>query len=264
MYICTLYTFAKCLKTNRERGDVMTWERDVGIDRELDELCRGWLIQAGLSFPPVDTFQLARRLGFEVVFDTAHTQRASCVRLARRANPRGLIILRPDRRAERLHWAVAHELGEHLLPAVMARCRIPFSEFEPGRREWLANELAKRLLVPLYEFETSARQCGWDLVALKERFSTASYEVLARRMLDGKEPMVITIFDQGRLTLRKGNFPGCIPPLSRNEEMIWHRTHGDGEHRCEQTPNELLQVWAIHEPGWKREILRTQGGWMGM
>lgn len=234
----------------------------LGVDRELDELCHRWLVQAGLSFPPVDAFQLARRLGFEVVFDSAHPQRASCVRLARGASGGGLIILRPDPRPERLHWALAHELGEHLLPSLVVRRILPFADIEPREREWLANQLAKRLLVPLREFEARARSCRWDLMVLKAHFSTASYEVLARRMLDTAEPMMVTIFDQGRLTLRKGNFPGTIPPLSACERTVWRRTHDDGENRCEQSPSELVQAWAIHEPGWKREILRTQAGWM--
>ncbi|MEJ5342410.1 MAG: ImmA/IrrE family metallo-endopeptidase [Thermogutta sp.] len=228
----------------------------------LDEFCQQQLEAAGLAFPPVDAFRLAALLRFEVVFDAAHPQRASCVTLRHGPGGQRLIIVRPEERVERLHWAVAHEVGEFLVAEVIRTWGTPVDDVEPPHREWLANQLARRLLVPHRPFFADLQRLDGDLIALKSRFGTASYEVLARRMLDAPDPSVITVVDQGRITFRRSNVLERVPGLTELEEAVWLRAHQTGLHQRGESGNQDVQVWAIHEPGWKREIMRTRAAWM--
>ncbi|MBC7352096.1 MAG: ImmA/IrrE family metallo-endopeptidase [Thermogutta sp.] len=228
----------------------------------LDEFCQHQLESTGLIFPPVDAFQLAALLRFEVVFDVAHPQRASCVTLRHGNGGQRLIVVRPEERVERLHWAVAHELGEFFAAEAIRTLGTPVDDVEPPHREWLANQLARRLLVPSRPFFVDLQRLDGDLIALKNRFSTASYEVLARRMLDATDPSVITIMDQGRITFRRSNVLERVPGLTAMEKVVWLRAHQTGLHQREESESEQVQAWAIHEPGWKREIIRTTAAWM--
>ena len=227
----------------------------------LDEFCQQQLETVGLAFPPVDTLQLAALFKVEVVFDSAHPQRASCVTLRHGAGKQPLIIVRPEERTERLHWAVAHELGEFLAAEAIRTWGIPVEDVEPPHREWLANQLARRLLVPHRPFFSELRRLDGDLVALKRRFSTASYEVLARRMLDNHEPLVVTIIDKGKITFRKSNALERVPELTEMEKCVWLIAHQSGLHQRKEGDGQEVRVWAIHEPAWKREIICTKTVW---
>ena len=66
---------------------------------------------------------------------------------------------------------------------------------------------------------------GWDLLELKRRFATASHELIARRMLECRPAVIVTIFDQGRIAFRRGNLPGRVPPLSPAERACWQGVH---------------------------------------
>ena len=58
--------------------------------------------------------------------------------------------------------------------------------------ESLANLFAYRLLVPTCWFVQDAKMLDYDLLALKQRYSTSSHEVLAWRFLDLAEPCIVT------------------------------------------------------------------------
>lgn len=227
----------------------------------MDDFSLECLRQSALAFPPVDTFQLARALGLEIVFNDAQPHRACCVRLVGRQRPQGLIVLRPDPRPERLHWAVAHELGEHLLPAFCRQEQLSPWEITPSQREWLANQLAKRLLLPMPHFARDVRRHQAHLHTLKERYGTASFEVIARRLLDLPEPLILTIADQGTISSRQKNFPGRMPPLSPLERHLWQLTHQTGQDHFQENSSHSVHAWAIHEPQWRREILCCRPHW---
>ena len=72
-------------------------------------------------------------------------------------------------------------------------------EAPPNTRESVANQLAGRLLLPVAWFKPKAVRAGWDLFELKREFSTASHELIARRMLDFEPAVMITVFDHGRI-----------------------------------------------------------------
>ena len=107
-------------------------------------------------------------------------------------------------------------------------------------------------------FTADAAACGWDLFLLKARYSTASHELIARRMLECRPPIIVSIFDNGRLSLRRSNVPGRVPPPADAETECWRRVR-QCETPCQDAQGPIaIQGWPIYEEGWKREILRTQ------
>jgi Zn-dependent peptidase ImmA (M78 family) len=226
------------------------------LETITDELLR----PAGITRPPVDAFELAARLGLHVATDSHQASRARYVRARSSADrpPLPTILLRPEPRPERRHWAVAHEIGEHLAARVFARLGVDARTVSAGSREWAANALASRLLLPGRWFERRARRCGWDLFELKRAFSTASHELVARRMLDFDPPVIISVFDQGRLQSRWTNAAWRVPPPSPGELECFTRVHSSGQPMCLRRGGLVLQGWPIHEEGWKREILRLE------
>ncbi len=221
----------------------------------LDTVAMEVLAEAGVERPPVDAFQLAGALEISVVTDNRQSGRARYVRLG---GHRATILLRSDPRPERRHWAVAHEIGEHAAHRMFALLGVDPRETVPGAREVVANHLAGRLLVPGAWFAADGSGCRWDLLELKARYATASHELIARRMLECRPPVIISIFDQGEVHFRRSNLPGRVPPPSSVEMHCWQWVHD--RNRPQQTYEGLraIQGWPVHEEGWKREILRTE------
>jgi hypothetical protein len=231
-------------------------ELAAGLDRAAEKI----LADGGVQTPPVDAFALARMLGITVAWDDRQEGRARYVRLQNRRPGalRPTILVRRDPRIERQQWAVAHEIGEHVAAAVFAQWGADPRETSPDAREIVANAMASRLLLPTTWFVADATACGWDLVALKARYATASHELIARRMLECRPPVIISIFDQQRIMFRRSNLPGRAPPPSMAEMECWRDVHLAEHPRQVRAGPGLIQGWPIHEPEWKREILRTE------
>ena len=225
----------------------------------LDLAAADVLSAAGGDAPPVDAFALAGGLGLKVAFDDRQRGRGRFVRLKAfaRGCSRGSILLRPEPRGERLQWAVAHEIGEALAARVFEILGVDAREAPPNARETVANALAGRLLLPAEWFRHRAARSGWDLFALKREFSTASHELIARRMLDFEPPVIITIFDHARLSFRRGNLRFRPAALSAQEQRCWQQAHETGDTQFDEDGSCAVWAWPVHEEGWKREILRT-------
>ncbi|MGA2064599.1 MAG: ImmA/IrrE family metallo-endopeptidase [Thermoguttaceae bacterium] len=231
-------------------------ELAAGMDAVVVEI----LNEAGVHAPPVDTLELARRLGITVAIDECQEGRARYVRLAGRRpwQDRPTILLRPDDRRERQQWAVAHEIGEHAAHRVFAAWGADPREASPRAREDVANCLAGRLLLPTAWFAPDGLRAGWDLLTIKFRYATASHELIARRMLECRPPTIITIFDQGAIYFRRSNLPGQVPPPSPAERECWQTVHRHNHPEQAFEGLRRVQGWPVHEEGWKREILRTE------
>jgi len=226
----------------------------------LDEVAAGVLADSAIVGPPVDPFRLARAMGITVAEDAGQTGRARYVRLGGRHGHRLLptVLLRPEDRPERSHWALAHEIGEHLAHRVFGELNVSPREAPCNARESVANHLAGRLLVPTLWFLEDGTNCDWDLPRLKARYLTASHELLARRMLDLPPRVIVTIVDKGRTYLRCSNLPGSVPPMAEVERECQRRVTKEGGSVKQTQPPVRVQAWAVHEPDWKREILRTE------
>ena len=226
----------------------------------LDSVAEEALAEARFDGPPVNALAVAARLGIAVAWDEQQQGRGRYVRLRGhgRGRDRPAILLRPEPRAEREHWTAAHEIGEHLARQVFAALSVEPAEVPPGAREQVANQLAGRLLVPTRWVLDDVVEFGWDLIELKHRYTSASHELIARRMLEFSPPIIITIFDQEEITFRRSNAAGCVPGLSDVERRCWHKTHDSGDVWRDEEGTIEVWGWAVHEPGWQREILRTR------
>lgn len=225
----------------------------------LDALVEETLALARLAGPPVDAFAVAQALGVAVASDPHQPCRGRYVRLqAHRGVPQPAIVLRPDPRPERLHWAAAHELGEHLVVQVYGRLGLDSRIDGSAARESLANHLARRLLLPTSWFSADGARVAWDLAALKARYSTASHELLARRMLEFDQPVIVSIFDQGQLYFRRTCHGRRAPSLCPEEHCLWQEVHQRGRPTEMRAGALWIRGWPVHEAGWKREILRTE------
>lgn len=221
------------------------------------------LVQQGVVGPPIDAIQLAAGLGMDVAWDAAQAGRARIVRLPRAAGgtTQHAVMVRPELRPERIQWAVAHEIGESLANQVFGELGIDPREARADAREQVANQLAVRILLPGAWFVADAAECKWDLPKLKERYATASHELIARRMLDFASAAVITIYDQGKAKFRRAAVGGRSGPLRPIELTCWRVVHQSGRFAQRKDAACVVRGWPIHEPEWKREILRLD--WKG-
>jgi hypothetical protein len=223
------------------------------------------LWEADLHEPPVDAITLAQRLHLAVTHDLAMPCRGRFVRLAEFERPNesiGTIVVGAAERPEREHFAVAHEIGESVAYRVFNRLGVSFDESFATAREQVANRLASALLLPRRWFAIDGCECDWDLLTLKDRYATASHELIARRMLAMRPAVVITLCDQGRIIWRRSNATARPPGLIGEEQQAWQQCHHTGSTADVlidgETGLERVRGWAVHEPGWKREILRSE------
>lgn len=222
-----------------------------GIDRAVEEM----LAEVALVEPPVSAIAVAKSLGLYVSFDRRLANRARFVRVQ---GAGGGIFLRQDDRPERLQWAAAHELGEASASRIAECIGANATEFAPRDREKLANQFAAALLLPAAWFARVGDGCDWELPALKAAFSTASHELIARRMLQFAPESVVTIFDEGRLTFRGRSYEGRSPPPNAAELAAQRGAHHDAKPSEHWDELQRIRAWPIHEPHWRREILRTE------
>jgi hypothetical protein len=254
---------------------------DEQVRHAFDGVAREILLAAGLAQPPVDAFHVAEQLGLIIARDQPAARglaqpRARFVRLGAGAKliqtnegddggpaNQGAILLADDPRRERRQWAVAHEIGESRAYRVFAELGVDPRDAPVAAREEVANRLAGSLLLPRDWFLRDGVRTDWDLFDLKAIYATASHELIARRLLEMPPAVVVTLADQGRCVWRRSNRLFRAPPLTPAERAAWTAAH-DGGQPVQCDPGELpdgvddVRAWPIHEPGWRREIIRTE------
>jgi Zn-dependent peptidase ImmA (M78 family) len=220
------------------------------VDRMVEEL----LASAGVLKPPVDAIALAQgHLGMVVCLDRSQAQRGR----AQRGAGRKQIFLRPEPTEERHQWTVAHEIGEHLKPALLQRLNLPPEQTRGMMGESLANLFAYRLLVPTCWLADEARGCDHDVPELKKRFRSASHEVVAWRLLDLSTPCIITIVDNEQVQRRRSNAWRITRALSDPETRCLRYVHHYSRQRLVNEQGWTVHGWPVHQSDWKREILRS-------
>jgi Zn-dependent peptidase ImmA (M78 family) len=228
----------------------MSWER---WDEAIDELISEILRTLAVDQPPVDALFVARAAGCELAFDAAQTGRAR----QKLINGQTAIFLKPEDRPERLQWAAAHELGEIFAWQICKRVSENLDELPFNLREQLANRFASRLLLPTGWYSKHFHETGFDLYLFKEHFPTASHELIARRLLDFSPHRILTIIDRNEVVHRQNGYQSRPGPLLSFERQLVVRCHGSGRFVSQDFEGIRCDVWPVHEPGWKREILLT-------
>jgi len=233
------------------REDLSLEEIQETIDREVREL----LTAAGIEGPPVDAVYLAQRhLKITVCLDRRQEQRGR----AQRAAGRKQIFLRPEPIEERHQWTVAHEIGEHLKTTLLDRLGVGPTQTRAMTGESLANLFAHRLLTPTAWFSADAKSLDYDIPELKRRYETASHEVIARRLLDLPESCIITIMDNDAIHFRRGTGARISTRrLEPPEKECQRYVHDYSRPRLVRKDGWTVQGWPVHQPDWKREILRS-------
>jgi hypothetical protein len=215
------------------------------VERAVEEL----LDQAGLTGPPVDAVALARRhLGLVVDSDRGQPQRAGVGRKN---------SLRPEPTEEREQWTAAHAIGEHFKAKLLERLGIPPEQKRALAGGSLANLFAARLLAPGRWFAGDARALGFDLPGLKQRYRTASHEMLAWRMVDLPDPCIVTVVDDGRVHRRRSNAWRVRKELSGPERACQRLVQAHGRPHALREGGWSVQGWPVHREGRQREILRS-------
>jgi hypothetical protein len=233
------------------REDLTRDEVTDAVDRAIQDL----LCAAGVEGPPVDAIALAQRhLKMVVALDRRQEQRGR----AQRAAGRRQIFLRPEPTEERHQWTVAHEIGEHLKVALLERLDVGSEQTRVMTGESLANLFAHRLLTPTRWFADDAPSMDYDVLQLKNRYSTASHEVIAKRLLDLPEPCVVTIVDNDHIHFRRSTAcrvrAGQLEPVEKEcQRYVNHYSRP----RLVRADGWTVQGWPVHQTDWKREVLRS-------
>ncbi len=189
------------------------------IELICDDIVADLLAELRLSPVNVDPFEVARGLGMEVAIDAGQTGRARIKRIA----GRHAVLLRPEERPERMHWALAHEIGEALTPRIADVLNDESADVSTLREQW-ANVFASRLLLPRDGFLPEARRQHGDIIQLKSLFPHVSYEQLLWGLLRLDVPTVATVFDQGTLTRREANTGGRVPLTELGTHVLAQRS----------------------------------------
>jgi len=204
--------------------------------------------------PPVDAILTARALGLAIAVDQAQIGRGRVKRIQGRPS----VFVRPEPRPERLQWTLAHEIGECQVEQICRAVGVRGEDLSPRQREDLANQFAQELLLPLDWFRRDCAALEFSLPALKARYRTASHELIAWRWLDLELPGIVTIYDQGSLTRRRGNGHRAAPAPLACEQSCWRELRRTRQAGVSTDQSALVRGWCIDTPDWQREILYLQ------
>jgi hypothetical protein len=210
---------------------------------------RGLLERAGIHHPPVDAYQIAQTLGLTIQIDPLLKTRG----YSRRRWNLGAIVVgsKNPNKSERKQFTIAHEIGEVLLKG----------RVEEACLEEACNLVALGLLLPEEWFKRDAEASDFDLLELKKVYSTASHELIAFRMLEFK-PMIITIFDNGRLYRRSNSYPFPVKTSYPQERQCLEGVTTSGKKQSLQDEKISVTGWPVFRTDWKRVILRTEINWV--
>jgi hypothetical protein len=216
----------------------------------VDRLVEDVLTHSAVTQPPVSAIDLAKRLGIEMRFGERDGRRGK----GRLSSSLTLDLKEPSEEAKQ--WLAAQAIGQHYKRDVMAR----LDEADDGPRiagESLNNLFAYHLLVPASWLTDDVKAIGYDLPALKERYRTASHEVIAWRFLDLPEPSIVTIVDNDVVSRRRSNGVRVTRQLSPAERQCQRYVNHYSRPRTVQAQGWTVQGWPVHRTDWKREILRS-------
>jgi Zn-dependent peptidase ImmA (M78 family) len=224
------------------------------VTAAVDRIIVGLLTAANVSGPPVDAIRIAQKtLGIVVCLDGSQQARGRAQRVGRKRQ----IYLRPEPTKERHQWTVAHEIGEHLKADLLRALDVEPEQTGAMAGESLANIFASRLLVPQGWLAADAPALRYDIAALRERYQSASHEVVGMRLLDLPAACVITIVDNGHIHRRRSNATPVRRSLEPPEILCQEYVHRFSRVHRVQEEGWTVQGWPVHQVDWKREVLRS-------
>ncbi|HEY8504786.1 MAG TPA: hypothetical protein VIL46_09405 [Gemmataceae bacterium] len=215
----------------------------------IERAVRALLEEAGVTPPPVDALALARgHFGWRVEEVEAPPRRG---RRRERGDTAGPIRLPAGLSEEARQAVAARRVGEVLEGRVLAELGAP----REGPRPSLANRIAERLLLPLDAFARDARELGFDVLRLKERYWTASHEAIARRLPELPEPCVVALTEGERVVWRRGSAGAAGRRLTPAERRCREAVERSGEPTLVRYEGWTVQGWPLPGAG-DRVLLR--------
>lgn len=226
----------------------------------VDHLVVALLARHGIDAPPVDAVQLAQD-AFQLKVREAEPeddepQQGRFGPRPPRRNSRE-ITLRPDQSEESRQAVCARACARELVPDVLNKLGIAPGTENKSAMNSLLGVITPRLLLPTRWFERDARKAGYDLFAIKGRYSTAGYELIAARLLDIEEPCVIAVVDDGVVSSRRGNRAPATKKLTDAEQKCLALVGEEDEPRTVRRDGWTVRGWPIPGGPFNRIILRA-------
>ena len=166
------------------------------------------LREAGIEKPPVEIDRVLRFLDLDDICWTSDQQVKEVALIHSENKGKHRILAPTDYPAERLPFTLAHECVEYI---AMREGLKP--------EHWKINQSAAELLLPTAWVRQCIRDEGFDLFALQRRFSTASLETCAIKLLGlAPSPCILTVADRKGMRRRSYTRKGLERPISDVEE----------------------------------------------
>lgn len=235
-------------------GDFTHEDLVDAIDKSINAL----LDQAGVSEPPIDALALLQnQFGFRIDYDVPHDAPRYGDRPQRRSRPNQL-ILHPDASLEAQNMLAARSIAKKLIPTILTKLGIAPGTENPNASASLVGIITPRLLVPSRWYGADARRADWDLITLKDRYSTANWDTLAWRMLEvDDEPCVIAIVDDGIVSSRRGNRFSVTRALTAAEQACLTRVQENDEPARVRQDGWTANGWPTQGIPFRRIVLRA-------
>jgi predicted transcriptional regulator len=221
----------------------------------IDRLVARLLERVGCHSPPVDALHIAEEhLGIPV--EVVHpAERASLGRRPRRHTAG--IVLTPGMTPEQEQAAAAAGIAQALLPDLLRRLGVVSGSEPKAGLGQLRGLLATRLLIPTPMLRVAASRCKYDVLALRDQFTTATPEAVALRLLDLEEPCVVAIVDDGVVVTRRGNRTSETKKLTAAEQECLERVMAlDLPHRA-RVGQWTAYGWPVPGRAFRRILVRA-------
>ena len=229
--------------------DLTREDLHLNADRLVEDL----LAAAGVTQPPVDALVVARHLGMTIREESPGESGGR----PKRGAVAGVLILIAGASEEARQWTAALVVGDRLKPELMRRLGLDPASRRPLTGESFTDLIARRLLTPTAWFADDARASSWDVPAIQRRYATATLELAAWRLLDLTEPCIITIVEGDHVQRRRSNAWRVNKTLRPAECECQRYVHHYSRPRVVAADGWTVQGWPVHQPDWKREILRS-------
>ena len=226
---------------------------------EVDRFVNQLLARHGLEGPPVDALRIVQDEFNYTLREIEDDDEERSGRFGPRApRRRGReILFRIDHSDEARNILSARACAKEMIPRILAKLGVAEGTDNKSARTSLTSLISARLLLPTRWFERDARQTGFDLLQLKQQYSTATYDAIALRMLETEEPCIIAVVDDGHIATRKGNREQASRKLSEPELLCLSQVEEAGEPQTVRRDAWTVTGWPIPDGPFNRIILRA-------
>ncbi len=225
----------------------------------IDRAVREALDQARVTELPVDAVALAQdQFGLRVEYVEEEDEPREYGAPPKRRFGRDTIVLKSEQSEEAHQVLAARGVAMRLLPRVFDILGfVPGAENRAAEKQ-LIGLIVPRLLLPTRWFAREARQAGFDLFALKEKFPTHGHDLMAWRFLDiDDEASVVTVVDDGNVVARRGNRFAVTKKLTDAEQACLEAVIGTDEPARVRRDDWTAWGWPTKGIPFRRIILRA-------